>query len=90
MPLDDIYLCLFLSGSMNLSSLITTYETKDKDNHAWIRTVSFCLYAQFLLVSSQGEANIRIISILEQVETGANPMLVILAETIIGLDSFKK
>ena len=32
----------------------------------------------------------RIISILEQVKTGANPMPVILAETIIGLDNFKE
>ena len=32
----------------------------------------------------------RVIGILEQVETGANPMPVILAETIIGLDNFKE
>ena len=75
---------------MNLSSLITAYETKDRNSAAWIRTVSFCLYAQFLLVSSHGEADTRIISILEQVETGANPMPIILAETIIGLDNFKE
>ena len=75
---------------MNLSSLITTCETKDKNNHAWIKTVSFYLYAQFLLISSQGDTNIRIISIIEHIETGANPMPVILAETIIGLDDFKK
>ena len=75
---------------MNLSSFITTCETKDKNNPAWIRTVSFCLYAQFLLISPQGDADIRIISIIEQVETGATPMPIILAETIIGLDSFKE
>ena len=75
---------------MNLSALITAYETKDKDNPTWIRIVSFCLYAKFLLVSSHGEADTRIISILEQVKIGANPMLVILAETIIGLDNFKE
>ena len=62
---DNIYSSLLLSGIMNLSSLITSCETKDKDNHAWIRTVSFCLYSQFLLVSSQGDADIRIISIIE-------------------------
>ena len=77
-------------GNLNLSSLIAACETKDKDNPAWIRTVSFCLYAQFLLVSSHGDADIRIISIIEQVKSGANPMPVILAETIIGLDSFKE
>ena len=90
MPPDDIYSSLLPSGAMNISSLITACETKDKNNPAWIRTVSFCLYVQFLLVSSQGEANIRIINILEQVKIGANPMHVILAETIIGLDSFKE
>ena len=29
-------------------------------------------------------------SIIEQVEIGANPMYIILAETIIGLDNFKE
>ena len=45
MPLDDIYLYLFPSGTMNLSSLIIACETKDKDNATWIITVSFYLYA---------------------------------------------
>ena len=90
MPLDDIYSSLLPSGPLNLSSLITACETKDKNTPGWIRTVSFYLYAQFLLVSSLGDADIRIISIIEQVESGANPMPVILAETIIGLDSFKE
>ena len=49
---DDIYSSLLPSGLMNLSSLITACETKDKNNPAWIRTISFCLYAQFLLTSS--------------------------------------
>ena len=65
----DIYSSLLSSGLMNLSSLITALETKDKDNPTWIKTVSFYLYGQFLLVSSQGDADIRIISIIEQVET---------------------
>ena len=90
MPPDDIYSSLLPSGLLNISSLITACETKDKNTPAWIRTVSFCLYAQFLLVSSQGDADMRVISILEQVEIGANPMPVILAETIIGLDNFKE
>ena len=54
---------------MNLSSLVTAFETKNKNNLAWIKIVAFCLYAQFLLISSQGDADIRIISIIEQVET---------------------
>ena len=90
MPPDNIYSSLLPSRLLNFSSLITACETKDKNIPAWVRIVSFCLYAQFLLVSSQGDADMRVISILEQVETGANPMPTILAETIIGLDNFKE
>ena len=68
MSSDDIYSSLLPSGALNLSSLLTACETKDKSNPAWIRTVSFCLYAQFLLTSSHGDANMRIINIIEQVE----------------------
>ena len=53
MPSDNIYSSLLPSGTMNLSSLITACEAKDKDNPGWIKTVSFCLYAQFLLISSR-------------------------------------
>ena len=90
MPPYNIYSSLLPSGTLNLSAILAAYETKDKNTSAWIRTVSFYLYAQFLLVSFQGDADIRIISIIEQVEIGANPMPVILAETIIGLNSFKE
>ena len=55
-----------------LSSLITACETKNKNSVAWTRIVSFCLYAQFLLISSHKNADIRIVSILEQVKIGAN------------------
>ena len=48
---DDIYSSLLPYGLMNLSCLIIYCETKDKNNSAWIRTISFCLYAQFLLIS---------------------------------------
>ena len=65
MPLDDIYLYLFSSRIMNLSSLITACEIKDKNSATWIRVASFYLYAQFLLVSSHGEVDTRIINILE-------------------------
>ena len=43
MPPDNIYSSLLPSGTMNLSSLITACESKDKDNPAWIRTV-FSVY----------------------------------------------
>ena len=65
MPPDDIYSSLLPFGLINLSSLITTCEINDKNNPAWTRTVSFCLYAQFLLISPQGDADNRIISIIE-------------------------
>ena len=45
MPPDDIYSSLLPSGSMNLSFLTTACETKDKNNPAWIKIISFCLYA---------------------------------------------
>ena len=90
MPPDNIYSSLLPYGLMSLSSIITACETKDKNNPAWIRTVSFCLYAQFLLTASQEDIDVRIICIIEQVETGVNPMPIILAETIIGLDNFKE
>ena len=79
MPPDNIYSSLLPSGLLSLSSLIIACETKDKNNPAWIRTVTFCLYAQFLLISSQGDADVRIISIIEQIEKSANPMPIILA-----------
>ena len=69
MPPDNIYSSLLRSGLMSLHSLITACETKDKNNLAWIKTVSFYLYGQFLLTTSQGDADVRIISIIEQVET---------------------
>ena len=52
MPPDNIYSSLLPSRSMNLHSLITTCETKDKNNPTWIKTVSFYLYVQFLLTAS--------------------------------------
>ena len=67
MPPDDIYSSLLPFRLLNFSSLITACETKDKNTPAWIRAIFFCLYAQFLLVSSQGDADIKIISIIEQV-----------------------
>ena len=45
MPPDDIYSSLIPSGTLNLSAILAACETKDKNTPAWIRTVSFCLYA---------------------------------------------
>ena len=67
MPPNDIYSSLLPSETLNLSAILAAYKTKDKNTPAWIRTVSFCLYAHFLLVSFKGDADIKIISIFEQV-----------------------
>ena len=53
----------------------------------WPRMIAFCTYAQFLLVSSSGDCDPKIMHILDQVESGFNPMPVILAETLTGLDN---
>ena len=49
--------------------------------------IAFCIYAQFLLVSPFGDCDPKIMHILDQVESGFNPMPVILAETLTGLDN---
>ena len=49
----------------------------------------FCLYSEYLLVSNEGDGDARIFSIIEQLEAGAYPFPLILAETLVGLDSFK-
>ena len=53
----------------------------------WPRMIAFCIYAQFLLVSPSGDCDPKIMHILDQVESGFNPMPVILAETLTGLDN---
>ena len=45
MPPDNIYSSLLPSGTLNLSAILSTCEIKDKNTPAWIRTISFCLYA---------------------------------------------
>ena len=53
----------------------------------WPQIIAFYLYAQFLLVFPSGDYDLKIMQILDQVESGLNFMLVILAETLIGLDN---
>ena len=78
------------SAEILTSSLLDVVVAMDNKEVYWPWMLAFCLYAQFLLIFSQEDANIRIISIIEQVEIGANPMPIILAETITGLDNFKE
>ena len=69
--------------------LLELENSKPKSYRSWQRIVSFCLYAHFLLVSTEGRGSIQIVHVVEQVESGHNPFPIILAETIVGLDSVK-
>ena len=69
--------------------LLELGSSKPKNCKFWQRITSFCLYAHFLLVSTEGRGSIQIAHVVEQVESGHNPFPIILAETIIGLDSMK-
>ena len=62
---------------------------KQKNSLEWKRLVVFYLYAQFLLVSSRTDGDIRIFSLMEQLEEKRNPFPLILAETLCGLDNIK-
>ena len=73
-----------------LSSLLEVVMAMDNTEAYWIQMLAFCIYTQFLLVSSSGNYDSKILNILDQVEGGLNPFPLILAETIIGLDNFSK
>ena len=62
---------------------------KQKNSLEWKRLVVFYLYAQFLLVSPRTDGDIRIFSLMEQLEERRNPFPLILAETLCGLDNVK-
>ena len=69
--------------------LLELGNSKPKRCRSWQRIASICLYAHFLLVSTEGRGSIQIAHVVEQVECGHNPFPIILAETIVGLDSVK-
>ena len=71
-----------------MSSLLDSVVAIDKSEVYWPRLLALCLYSQFLLTSLSGDCDLKILSILDQVESGFNPFLLILAETIHGLDHF--
>ena len=79
-----------IGNKMILQELLKHGKTKVSGSPSWRRILSFCLYAQFLLISPDKMGDIQIAHIMEQVEEGANPFSVILAETLIGLDSAKE
>ena len=79
----------YLSGAeINMNSLLDSVVATDKSEVHWPRLLALCLYSQFLLISSSGDCDPKILSILDQVEAGQNPFPLILAETIHSLNKF--
>ena len=79
----------YLSGAeINMNSLLDSVVATDKSEVHWPRLIALYLYSQFLLISSSGDCDPKILSILDQVEAGQNPFPLILAETVHGLDKF--
>ena len=71
-----------------MSSLLNSVVAIDKLEIYWPRLLALCLYSQFLLVSLSSDYDLKILSILDQVEAGQNSFPLILVETIHGLDKF--
>ena len=86
--LDHLLPCMEGQSLLTLP-LLKLGNSKPKGCKSWQRIVSFCLYAHFLLISTEGRGSTQIVQVLEQVESGHNPFPIILAETIVGLDSVK-
>ena len=76
------------SATIMMSYLLYSVVAIDKSEVYWPRLLALCLYSQFLLISLSGDCDPKVLSILDQVEAGHNPFLLILAETIHGLDHF--
>ena len=71
-----------------MNSLLDSMVAIDKSEVHWPQLLALCLYSQFLLISSSGDCDPKILSILDQVEAGQNPFPLILEKTIHGLDKF--
>ena len=55
------------------------------------RAFLFCMFSQLLLISGKdNEGQAIIISVIEQVESGRNPMPLIVGETMLWLDALRK
>jgi len=85
----DTCRALVTDDCVPLPSLKPIILQKQKNSLEWKRLVVFYLYAQFLLVSSRIDGDIRIFSLMEQLEERRNPFPLILAETLCGLDNVK-
>ena len=73
-----------------MSSLLEDVMATNNTEVHWPQILAFYIYAQFLLVLSSDNCDSKILNILDQVEAGLNPFLLILAKTIIGLDNFSE
>ena len=80
-----------VSGAViTISSLLNSVVAIDESEVYWPRLLALCLYSQFLLTSLSSDCDLKILSILDQVEAGHNSFPLILAETIQGLDHFSE
>ena len=78
-----------LSGTaITMNSLLNSVVAINQSEVFWPRLLALCLYSQFLLTSLLGDCDLKLLSILDRVESGCNPFPLILAETIHGLDHF--
>ena len=74
------------NGMMTLPALLENCRSKPVGSSAWKNILAFCLYSAYLLTNPDGTGDIQVAHIINQVDGGANPFLVILAETLLGLD----
>ncbi|KAI8567969.1 hypothetical protein RHMOL_Rhmol02G0162700 [Rhododendron molle] len=85
---------LISNGHLNVMRLIemfsplgdladTTYQTR------CMTALCMCLLAAYLLVPSTGHASLALISIAVQIEAQKNVILMVLAETLMGLDKVR-
>ena len=79
---------LILGSKIELESFLEILPDVNKGEVHWPRMMALCIYNQFLLVSLSENCDSKILHVLSQVEAGCNPFLLILAETLIGLDNF--
>ena len=76
------------NGHIILSSFLKSVTATGTTEVCWPRRLALCLFAQFLLVSTSGDYDFQVLRVLSQVESGLNPLPIILAETISALDNF--
>ena len=76
------------NGHIIWSSFFESVTATGTTVACWPHRLALCLFAQFLLVSTSGECDLQVLCFLSQVESGLNPLPIILAETISGLDNF--